>query len=135
LRARQDQWRVLRSVLPHLDYLVRFPTGRRQRVEPVVLSPTEWVVVTQVGGSPTLDALRQRLSLDEFQIRQSVQRLVSEGLLEIEEARDESPSDDVDPAGTEGAALRREPATVGATSSPDSARGGFLPRIFGRRGS
>jgi Domain of unknown function (DUF4388) len=135
LRARQDQWRVLRSVLPHLEYRVRFPAARRQRVEPVVLSPTEWVVVTQVGSSPTLDALRQRLKLDEFQIRQSVQRLVSEGLLEIEEARDERTSDHDATAAAEGALARKEPASVGASASPQLARGGFLPRIFGRRGS
>lgn len=134
LRARQDQWRVLRSVLPHLEYRVRFPASRRQRIEAVVLSPTEWGVVTQLGGSPTLDELRQRLNLDEFQIRQSVQRLVSEGLLEIEEAREESPAD-LGPSGSENMRLPREAASVGAGASPGSARGGFLPRLFGRRAS
>jgi hypothetical protein len=133
LRARQDQWRVLRSVLPHLDYRVRFPASRRPRLEPVVLSPTEWVVITQVGGSPTLDELRQQLNLDEFQIRQSVQRLVSEGLLEIEEARDE-PSSDAG-SGQYDDVATREPASVGANAAPRSERGGFLPRLFGRRGS
>ena len=134
LRARQDQWRVLRSVLPHLEYRVRFPASRRQRIEPVVLSPTEWGVVTQLGGSPTLDELRQGLNLDEFQIRQSVQRLVSEGLLEIEEAREASPAD-VGPSGSENMRLPREAASVGAGASPRSARGGLLPRLFGRRAS
>src|SRR4030095_8575803 len=59
LRARQDQWRVLRSVLPHLEYRLRFPTSKRLRVEPVVLSPTDWGVVTQVGASATIEEIRQ----------------------------------------------------------------------------
>jgi hypothetical protein len=55
MRSRQDQWRVLRSVLPHLHYRLRFAPGRRLRPEPVVLSPVEWGVITQIGGSATLD--------------------------------------------------------------------------------
>ena len=50
-----------------------------------MLSPTEWAVITQVATADTIEEIGQRLKLDEFQIRQSVQRLVSEGLLEIEE--------------------------------------------------
>ncbi len=134
LRARQDQWRVLRSVLPHLQYRLRFATSRRPRAEPVVLSPTEWGVITQLGVSASLDEVRQRLKLDEFQIRQSVQRLVSEGLLEIEEAREELPGES-NPAPADSARRQGEPAPVGAGTAPSTARGGFIPRLFGRRGT
>ena len=133
LRARQDQWRVLRSVLPHLEYRLRFPTSRRLRAEPVILSPTEWAVVTQIGSSTTLEEARQRLRLDEFQIRQAVQRLVSEGLLEIEEAREESLPDVVTHG--EGVRRQRELAPVGAGVPARAAKGGFFPRLFGRRGA
>jgi Domain of unknown function (DUF4388) len=133
LRARQDQWRVLRSVLPHLEYRLRFSTSRRTRLEPVILSPTEWAVVTQLGGPATLDDVRQHLSLDEFQIRQAVQRLVSEGLLEIEEARQEPLPDAGLPAAESGG--QREPAPMGAGAAPPTPKGGLIPRLFGRKAS
>jgi len=130
MRARQDQWRVLRSVLPHLHYTLRFPRSRRLRVEPVVLSPAEWGIVTHVGTAGTIDEIRRRLKLDEFQVRQAVQRLVSEGLLEIEEAREES-----QPGGTthEPNHEQLEPAGVGAGSSGNSTKSGLFPRLFGRK--
>jgi Domain of unknown function (DUF4388) len=134
LRARQDQWRVLRSVLPHLNYRLRFPTSRRPRLEPIVLSPLEWSVVTQLGSSSTIEEIRERLNLDEFQVRQSVQRLVSEGLLEIEEAREEPPPDQRS-TDSESARERREPASVGAVAASPPPRSGFIPRLFGRRGT
>ncbi len=132
LRARQDQWRVLRSVLPHLQYSLRFPTSRRLRVEPVVLSPAEWGIVTQVGPSATIEEIRNRLTLDEFQVRQAVQRLVSEGLLEIEEARDEPAALSLAAENDHG---NREPAAVGTgpTTGTTTAKSGLLPRLFGRK--
>ena len=131
LRTRQDQWRVLRSVLPHLQYSLRFPTARRLRMEPVVLSPAEWGIVTQVGAAATIEEIRNRLTLDEFQVRQAVQRLVSEGLLEIEEARDEQPAAAGLPA--ESDHRDREPAAVGTATHETTAKTGLLPRLFGRK--
>ena len=132
LRARQDQWRVLRSVLPHLEYSLRFPASRRLRVEPVVLGPAEWAVVTQVATSRTIEEIRQRLKLDDFQIRQSVQRLVSDGLIEIEKAREEHPPAPALPS-AESDHHRREPAAVGGGASGATPRGRFLPRLFGKK--
>jgi hypothetical protein len=134
LRARQDQWRILHSVLPHLQYRLRFPASRRPRPEPVVLSPTEWSVITQLAGTLTLDEVRQQLHLDEFQIRQSVQRLVSEGLLEIEEAREE-PYPDAGSLAADSDRYQRETVSVGAGATRPAAKSGFIPRLFGRRGS
>lgn len=132
LRARQDQWRVLHSVLPHLHYRLRFPASRRPRAEPVMLSPTEWAVITQVATADTIEEIGQRLKLDEFQIRQSVQRLVSEGLLEIEEAREE-PASESGRGVSEIARQQRETTGVGAGASPRPAHSGFFPRLFGRK--
>jgi len=132
LRSRQDQWRVLRSVLPHLHYRLRFPAARRPRLEPLMLSPVEWSVVTQIGSASTLDEIRERLNLDEFQIRQSVQRLVSEGLLEIEEAPAE-PIKETDSGSAEADDDRGQSVAIGASAAPRAPRAGFIPRLLGRK--
>jgi hypothetical protein len=76
--------------------------------------------------------IRQRLNLDEFQIRQSVQRLVSDGLLEIEEAKEELHTENDRPA-TESSHSEREPVAVGIAAPQTKV--GLLPRLFGRRGA
>ena len=96
-----------------------------------MLSPAEWGIVTQVGAAATIEEIRNRLTLDEFQVRQAVQRLVSEGLLEIEEARDEQPATAGQPA--EGDLRNREPAAVGTATHETTAKSGLLPRLFGRK--
>lgn len=77
---RLDEWRVLARKIPSVDAVPYFPPRDQQR-DQVTLSPQEWVVVTRIDGSRSIDQLASELHWSVFDVCKLLFGLIASGLV------------------------------------------------------
>jgi len=79
---RSDEWKILSKKIPSTDSV---PTlvSREGMVEPVTLTPREWVVVTRADGQRTIDEIARATRQSAFEVAKTLYGLVAAELVEV----------------------------------------------------
>jgi len=79
---RSDEWKILAKKIPSTDSV---PTlaAREGMVEPVTLTPQEWVVVTRIDGHRTIDEIARIARRPAFEVAKTLYGLVTAELVEV----------------------------------------------------
>ncbi len=117
-RGYLNEWQLLVSYIPSLDRPLRLLPEPRQQLNEIILSLAEWRMVASMAGDTPLKEVANRLSLDEFAVRQVAYKLISAGLADVAEAEFVPP-----------APLRE----LRESREAEEARPGALARLFGRK--
>ena len=80
---RMQEWQKLRADLPDLDMTLRFTQRPDTNLRNINLSVDEWKVISFINARNTVRQIAAFLRLDEFQIRQTINRLRAAGLVEL----------------------------------------------------
>ncbi|MCP4902691.1 MAG: DUF4388 domain-containing protein [bacterium] len=79
---RLDEWRVLSRKIPSLDLVPFFP-GTERGQDQVTLSPHEWILVTKVDGSISIDDIAAELRWSAFDVSKLLFGMITSGLVEL----------------------------------------------------
>ena len=79
---RLDEWRVLSRKIPSLDLVPYFPTRDRGQ-DQVTLSPHEWILVTRVDGSRSIEEIANLLQWSAFDVSKLLFGMVTSGLVAL----------------------------------------------------
>jgi hypothetical protein len=82
---RLDEWRVLARKIPSLDLIPYFPR-RDHGQDQVTLSPQEWVLVTRIDGSTSIQDIAADLSWGAFEVSKLLFGLITSGLAALRTA-------------------------------------------------
>ena len=97
---RLDEWRVLARKVPSVNAVPYFPPRDRER-DQVTLSPQEWVVVTHIDGSRSIEQLAGELNWGVFDVSKLLFGLIASGLVALRstgEQGESGPRPDVGPS-------------------------------------
>ncbi len=78
-----DDWRRIEAVVPSPAH--RIGLARELRDSSVTLDRDDWAVVVAVGDMPTVEAIGERMAIDEFGCGAMLAALVERGVLLVEE--------------------------------------------------
>lgn len=79
---RSDEWKILARKIPGTDS-VPVLLARDRSAGPITLTPQEWLVVTKVDGTRTIDELARALQQPSFDVAKTLYGLVTAGLVEM----------------------------------------------------
>ncbi len=79
---RLDEWRVLARKIPSLDAVPYFPP-RTEGQDQVTLSPQEWVLVTRIDGTRSIDEIASELQWGAFDVSKLLFGLITSGLVAL----------------------------------------------------
>jgi hypothetical protein len=88
---RLDEWRVLARKIPSLDVVPYFPP-REQGQDQVTLSPQEWVLVTRIDGSHSIEEIAGELQWGAFDVSKLLFGLITSGLVALRSRDEEAES-------------------------------------------
>jgi hypothetical protein len=79
---RLDEWRVLSRKIPSLD-LVPYFASRKQDSDQVTLSPQEWILVTRINGTLTIEDIADELKWAPFDVSKLLFGMITSGLVAL----------------------------------------------------
>ncbi len=79
---RMDEWRVLSRKIPSLDLVPVFPKRDRHQ-DQVTLSPQEWILVTRIDGTSSIEEIARSLRWAAFDVSKLLFGMVTSGLVEL----------------------------------------------------
>ncbi len=79
---RLDEWRVLSRKIPSLDLIPYFPERDRGQ-DQVTLSPHEWILVTRVDGSRSIEEIAALLQWSAFDVSKLLFGMITSGLVAL----------------------------------------------------
>ncbi len=79
---RLDEWRVLGRKIPSLDLIPYFPR-RDQGQDQVTLSPQEWVLVTRIDGTTSIQDIASDLRWGAFEVSKLLFGFLTSGLVAL----------------------------------------------------
>lgn len=85
---RLDEWRVLSRKIPSLD-LIPFFTSRDQS-DQVTLSPHEWILVTRIDDTHSIEDIAEQLHWSAFDVSKLLFGMITSGLVALRSVEDES---------------------------------------------
>lgn len=86
---RLDEWRVLSRKIPSLDMVPYFPP-REAGQDQVTLSPQEWVLVTKIDGSRSIEQVAELLGWAAFDVSKLLFGMVTSGLVALRKAGEQN---------------------------------------------
>lgn len=122
---RIKEWGQLRDDLPSLDIAIRFVDEPDARFRNVQLTSEEWRVIAFVSPKNSLRQIADACGMSEYQIRETVYRLLLAGLVEIVRPKAEVPAPTVVPTDA-------RPGHEESTPSPPTVDRGLLTRLVRR---
>ncbi len=124
---RIQEWGQLKDDLPSLDVAIKFVDKPDARLRNVQLNVDEWRVISFVNPKNSVRQIAKACSMDEFQIRKTVYRLLEAGLVEIVRPKAEAPTQAVAVTRVPGAS-GKEPSSV--IPPPPKVDRGLLTRLI-----
>lgn len=88
---RFDEWRVLARKIPSLDAVPYFPP-RSEGHDQVTLSPQEWVLVTRIDGTRSIEGISSELQWGAFDVSKLLFGLITSGLVALRTQDEEAES-------------------------------------------
>jgi len=115
---RSDEWKILSKKIPSTDSVPAL-VAREGLIEPVTLTPREWVVVTRVDGQRTIDDIARATHQSAFEVAKTLYGLVTAELIDVGKPRPTSARRGSGPVAARGAAssVSVEPMTTVSTHS------------------
>lgn len=92
---RSDEWKILSKKIPTTES-VPLLVAKDGMTEPVTLTPAEWLVVTKVDGSRSIDEIARAARMSPFDVAKTLYGLVTNELVEV--GRSKAPSRPATPA-------------------------------------
>ncbi len=79
---RSDEWKILSKKIPSTDVVPQL-LCREGLSEPVTLTPSEWLIVTRIDGTRSIDDLARATRLSAFDVAKTLYGLITSDLVEI----------------------------------------------------
>jgi hypothetical protein len=119
---RLDEWRVLSRKIPSLD-LVPYFSARDRGQDQVTLSPHEWILVTKVDGTRSIDEIATELRWSAFDVSKLLFGMITSGLVALRSLGEKGDS----------SSLQEAPSPVTLLGLADRVRGVAL-QVIGASG-
>ncbi|MCL4807120.1 MAG: DUF4388 domain-containing protein, partial [Thermoanaerobaculia bacterium] len=94
---RSDEWKILSKKIPTTEAVPQL-VCREGLSEPVTLTPMEWLVVTGIDGSRSIEEIARASRVSAFDVAKTLYGLITADLVEIRSKSDPRPGSGVAPA-------------------------------------